>query len=184
MRSVRTWTGWCCIWAIAGLAFGCAAPGSPEPTTDPKAAGPGPVPRIEAYALEDQHGQPREVRFPIDRPLFLTLADRSGSRQVAGWVAPVQARFGDRIRIEGVADVRGVPTVLRGLIRSQFRRQLDYAIGLDWEGRVIDQTRYAGGQVEALVVDRQGRVVLRLAGPADDARLGTVLDAFDAMLER
>jgi hypothetical protein len=117
--------------------------------------------RIE---LRDQFNTPQSLTFPTTQLTLLTIANKKGSEQIAGWVAPVMKRFGGRIDVCGVADVSSVPGPLRGMVREAFQRSQTYPVMMDWSGDVVKQFGYAPGEVEIFLLDRGGRILQRHRG--------------------
>jgi hypothetical protein len=135
--------------------------------------------RIE---LKDQFDVPQRLIFPTTNITFLTIADRRGAEQIAGWVGPVKQRFANRVDIRGLADVSTVPKFLRGMIRQQFQKSLTYPIMLDWSGDVVNAFTYVPNQVTVLVLDERGRILIRLTDVATEPQLQEVYATLDRAL--
>src|ERR1700683_1192160 len=80
------------------------------------------VPVLASFELRDQYDNPHNISFPATNVTLMTVADRKGSEQIDGWIAPVKERYGERIAIEGIADVSTVPRLLRSMVRKQFKK--------------------------------------------------------------
>ncbi|HAM72448.1 MAG TPA: hypothetical protein DCM86_12470 [Verrucomicrobiales bacterium] len=132
--------------------------------------------------LKDQYGQRHLLAFPRTNLLVISVADREGSRQVPAWIEPLKARYGGRVVMEGVADVRKVPSFLRGMIESKFRKQHPHPVMLDWTGEVSDQLGATKGVVTLLLVDLNGTPVARASGPASTGGLDSFCQAIDRYL--
>ena len=64
-----------------------------------------------------------------------------GSNQLAPWIQALHDRYGQRIDIDGVADVSMIPNVPSlGMFREAFRKRLAYSVMLDWEGAVVSNS--------------------------------------------
>jgi hypothetical protein len=129
--------------------------------------------------LHDQFDVPQTLAFPTTNITLLTIADRTGSAQLAGWIAPVKHRYGERIDIRGIADVSPVPRPLRSLVRKKFRELQTYPVMMDWTGEVCAQLSYQKDVANILVLDRNGRIQARFTGVATAAAVaeaGVVLD--------
>jgi hypothetical protein len=141
--------------------------------------------KVGSFELADQFGQLRTCEFaPGCAPLVLTIADRGGSEQVAGWIAAVKARYGGRIRIEGVADLSKVPVLLRPLVRSKFKSVSDYPVMLDWEGKVVRWFPVAGKEANIYVINDGGVVLEADHGAATEQRLKKLYDCLDQLAGR
>jgi len=134
---------------------------------------------VGSFELTDQHGQRHHCRFPKTNLSFVTVADRKGSKQVESWVQHVRQRYGTQIDIEGVADVSSVPRPLRGLVTGKFKKATDHPVMLDWTGAVCRQFAYRRGQVNVFVLDRQGHILNRWAGLANERVLAELFAELD-----
>jgi hypothetical protein len=118
--------------------------------------------------LHDQFDAPQALAFPTTNITLLTIADRAGSTQLAGWIAPVKQRFDKQIDIRGIADVSPVPRLLRSLMRKKFRELQTYPVMMDWTGDAVKAFTYVPDQANVLVLDGRGQIVLRASGPATE----------------
>lgn len=130
--------------------------------------------------LPDQFEQPHKLHFPTTNITVLTLADRKGSEQIAGWVEPVAQRFGTRVAVRGIADVSAVPRLLRGMVRSGFRKEQSYPVMMDWSGGVVKQFSPKADVATVLLIDSQGRILRRFEGAAK----ATEIQELGAMIEK
>ena len=134
------------------------------------------------FALRDQYNQLSNYRFPAERVTVLIFGDRKGSEQIEGWVRPLWDRYQARIDQRGVAVLSSVPAMVRGLVRTIFRSQVKYSVLLDWKGEVSQAYGYQNGRANLVLIDRQGRIVLRLHGAAEAASLGQLFTRIDQLL--
>ena len=132
--------------------------------------------------LPDQFEKLQRLAFPNTNLTVLTIADRKGSEQIAGWIAPVKQRFGTRLDIRGIADVSPVPRILRGMVRKQFQKAQSYPVMLDWSGEAVNAFTYVPDQVNVLVMDGSGKILLRITGAANDAALHKLYEVIDRAL--
>jgi len=133
--------------------------------------------------LHDQFDAPQTLAFPTTNITFLTIADRTGSAQLAGWIAPVKQRFGERIDIRGIADVSRVPRLLHSLVRKKFRELQTYPIMLDWTGTAVKAFTYVPDQANVLVLDGRGQIVLRASGPVTESAVQDLCAVIECALE-
>ncbi len=151
-----------------------AAPGTPDATEQ----------RVAAFSLADQFEQVHHFRFPRPKPILLTVADRKGAAQVETWVRPVKERFGEVVEQVGIADVSKTPAFLQERVRRGFRKQYVRPVLLDWQGT---QSRTLGcerGEVNVLMLDREGRVRFRATGGATASGLEQLHAEIRRILER
>lgn len=135
--------------------------------------------RIE---LRDQYDAPQILLFPTTNITLLTIADKKGSEQIAGWVAPVKKQFARRVDIRGLADVSAVPWPLRALVRREFRKSQSYPVMLDWSGDVVKSFAYEPDKANVLLLDARGKILKRFSGAADAAAVQDLSAAIDSAL--
>ncbi len=121
--------------------------------------------------LPDQFEQPQKLSFPNTNITVLTLADRKGSEQIAGWVEPVAKRFGTRVAVRGIADVSAVPRLLRGTVRSAFRKEQSYPVMMDWSGKEVAKFAPKENVTTVLLIDGRGKILRRYEGVARQAEV-------------
>jgi hypothetical protein len=162
------------MFVTATMARGLAGEGSSSVPTNAPA-------RI---ALRDQFDAPLTLAFPTTNIIFLTIADKAGSEQIAGWVAPVKERFDTRVEICGIADVSAVPRLLRGLVRRKFQKAQSHPVMLDWTGDEVKAFGCVSDQVNVFVLDGQGRILKRATGPVNETTRREVLEVLDQALSQ
>ena len=128
--------------------------------------------RIE---LHDQYQNLQSLNFPTTNVTFLTIADRKGSKQIEGWITALKAHHKGPLDIRGLADVGGVPSLLRGRIRKRFQETILYPVMMDWSGDVCARFRYVADQANIVVIDRNGSIAGRFSGQATEANLKAAL---------
>ena len=132
--------------------------------------------------LHDQFDAPQTLSFPTTNVTLLTIADKKGSEQIAGWVTPLKQRFGKRIDIRGLADVSTVPRPLRGIVRRKFQRLQTYPVMLDWSGDVVKAFTYVPDNANVLVLDAHGQILKRISGQANPKTVQDLCSAIDLAL--
>jgi len=132
--------------------------------------------------LPDQFEKLQKLSFPNTNLTVLTLADRKGSQQIAGWVEPVAKKFGSRVNVQAIADVSGVPRLLRGTVRSAFRKEQSYPVMMDWAGDVVKRFSPAADHATVLVIDGQGKILRRFVGPATPAEVAELCKLLEQLL--
>ncbi len=138
--------------------------------------------RAAEFELEDQFGKRVAYRFPKEKPSILAFGDREGAQQIEGWIRPIYESFGARVDIHGIAVLREVPALFRGFARSQFRRRVKYPVLLDFQGDVTARYGYAPGKANIVIIDRDGKIVLKETGPATPEKLQRLRRALEDLL--
>ena len=121
--------------------------------------------------LQDQYEAAQKLSFPTTNLTLLTIADKKGSEQVAGWMTALNPRFGTRIAIRGLADLGGAPGFVQGRIRRAFRESQKFPVMLDWSGKVCAQIGYQHGVANLLLIGRDGVIHARFTGVATTAAI-------------
>jgi hypothetical protein len=150
--------------------------------TGGETAGDVPTNAPATISLRDQFDAPQKLSFPTTNIILFTIADKKGSEQIAGWVAPVKERFNERVEICGIADVSAVPRPLRGLVRKKFRQAQSYPVMLDWTGDTVKAFGCVSDQVNVFIVDGEGRILSRAFGPASEAKLRDLFSVLEQTL--
>jgi len=130
-----------------------------------------------SFELRDQFEILHKVSFPRTNLLVLTIADKQGNHQVDGWVMPLKERFGERIAIAGIADVRGVPGLWHVSIREKFQKLRTHPVMMDWDGHVIKLLPVEKHRTNVYLINRDGIVIFRTSGEANAASQQTLLAA-------
>ena len=138
--------------------------------------------RASAFALKDQFDTSHVYKFPRPRVSVLAFGDREGAKQLGDWIRPLYNRYGNRVDIHGVADLSAVPSLVRGIVRRIIKREVKYPVMLDWEGSVSRSYKYGGGEASIIVIDRDGRLLLRLTGAAKPSDLGRIFSQIDRLV--
>lgn len=131
------------------------------------------------FELTDQNAAARKYSFPKTKVTAMTVADQKGSDQLAPWIQRLYDRYGERIDIDGVADVSMIPKSFRGLVREVFRKRLTHSVMLDWDGSVVRRFGYERGLANIYVIDRRGCIVMRVAGPVNPTVEQELFQAID-----
>lgn len=118
----------------------------------------GPPARLPHFQLADQFGRERDERTYRGVPVIVVAGDREGAKGVALWTAALR----DVIRRESdtqvlpVADLGGVPRMIRGMVSRMLPRDPAHWCALDWDGQVGAHIRGDHGPLVAAVHGADG----------------------------
>ncbi len=138
--------------------------------------------RAPEFELKDQHDKATSYSFPKKNITVLTFGDRKGSEQIEGWVRPLWDRYQNKIDQQGVAVLSSVPFFARGFVRGIFKSKVKYSVLLDWKGDVSKAYGYKSGSANVFVIDRDGRIVLKIIGAANQNELNRLFATIDGLL--
>ncbi len=128
-----------------------------------------PVEKLTDFDLTDQNAAARSYHFPKDKVTVMTVADHKGSDQLTPWIKRIYDRYEKRIDIDGIADVSMIPKPFHNMFREAFRKKLTRSVMLDWGGSVVKEFAYTKSVANIYVIDRTGRILKHVSGPANDA---------------
>lgn len=134
------------------------------------------------FVLQDQYGAQHAYHFPLARVGILLIADYDGSPDLEAWIRPLYARYQQRVRLEGVAELSAVPGFMRGMVRAFFRKNVAYPVLLDWSGEVAQGYAYEKGEVNVFVLEHDGTICLKAIGAVTPRALQLVTDQIDHLL--
>jgi hypothetical protein len=137
---------------------------------------------LASFVLRDQFDTAHTFSFPRTNVLLLTVADKQGNKQTDGWVLALKSRFGTRLEIAGIADVRGVPGLWHGSVREKFQKLRTHPVMMDWEGAVISALPVEKHRANVFLLNRDGAVLRRVSGPADAGLVAEFCSAVDTAL--
>jgi hypothetical protein len=168
-------TGRSLVLAFAGalsLALGASAPQEPMPAAD----------SLVDFRLTDQFGKVHETATYRGRPLLLVGAGRAGRAAGTAWVGTLRGLQGDSadvgaapIPVVAVADLRGVPRLLRRMVRGRFPDDRRQAVLLDWDGTLARGLGLDPERCTILLVGPQGDVQARATALAVDSAAARTL---------
>ena len=97
-----------------------------------------PPTRFPDFALADQFGRDIDDQTYSGAPLIVVVGNRDGARGVALWTASLRAAIGEvsDTRVLPVADLKGVPRMLRKLVGRLLPRDPAHWCALDWDGQL------------------------------------------------
>lgn len=115
----------------------------------------GPPSRLPDFALNDQFGREVVGATYAGMPLIVVVGDRDGASGVALWTSALRAVLGDTsdTHVLPIADLGGVPRLLRRMVSRLLPRDPAHWCALDWDGQVGVRIR---GEREALVAAAYG----------------------------
>ena len=133
------------------------------------------------FTLTDQDGEQRRVEYPRDKVSIFVVADQKGSDEIAGWIAPIYARYEDQVEIAGIAALPGIPPMFHGLFRREFKKRLAYPVMLDWNGEVARSFGYQKETAQLFVIAKNGRVAFSESGAANEQALARIFREIDRL---
>ncbi len=99
------------------------------------------------FSLLDQRDRQISLRQMEGKVIVLVASDKEGMKQNPAWRKAIADRYGERVLVQGVADVRKVPFFLKGSYKRDFQKNPD-SIYPRLEGGNIQSLRSRGACIQ------------------------------------
>lgn len=139
--------------------------------------------QVQEFELKDQFKKVHKQAFPKKRVSIFALADRKGSDQLEKWITPFYKRYEDRVDVCGVANLKGLPKVLRPMMRGLFKKGVNYPVMMDWKGEISEDFDYQAGVADIFIISTEGFVVHRVTGEATPEKLNACYLIVDDLIK-
>ena len=140
--------------------------------------------RLIPFKIEDQFKREYSHEDFLGTDTVVIGSDSEGSRYSGPWKKALREALEtdgktESVQIFEVADVRGVPFFLKGMVRGKFPREKENRVLLDWKGVFAETYGFEAEACTIVIFDRTGIKVYQ-SGVADvephklDVLLGTL----------
>ena len=135
------------------------------------------------FSLMDQDDQ----KFKLDqfdgKILLIIASDRDGAKYNALWLNPVREKYGGEMSILGMANLKGLPSAIKGIVKGIFRARYKTSVLLDWEGEVFDAYGMLPKVSNIILVDRSGKIYYTETGKeVERKKLNKLIEAIERAL--
>ena len=113
--------------------------------------------------------------------VVLIGSDKNGARFNVDWTKAIAAELNrgagiELVRFIGLADLRGVPFFLKGMVKGKFPQEPDHWALMDWKGRIAKTYEFQPEASNILVFDQAGTLVFKTHGrEVDDEEVERVV---------
>ena len=128
--------------------------------------------RVPNFTLEDQNERTWSRSDFTSRPVLYVLCDRDAYDHVENWTKKLVPKYRTSIHFVPVADVRGVPGIMKGYVRGRFREEFKYPVLLDWEGDLTEKVGLKKGYPTLVLTTADGTVTYQAWGTGTEAQVG------------
>ena len=120
-----------------------------------------PPARLPDFALVDQFGRELDESTYAGVSVIVVVGDRDGAKGVALWTSALRAVIGEEseTHVLPVADLGGVPRMLRRMVRRLLPRDPAHWCALDWDGQVGPLIRGTHGPLVAAAYGADGALL-------------------------
>lgn len=134
------------------------------------------------FALHDQYGTLFTLRQLEGHLVILIASNREGLEHNRRWGRAIREKYQDRVHILGVADTRGIPSIMENMARKFFKDE-EISILLDWKGYVFDAYGLSNEVSNIVLIDRKGFIRYIYAGEASKKAIETLFHEVEALIE-
>ena len=120
------------------------------------------------FELEDQFGQSYNSQALESEYLLIVGGDRKASDESRDRALAVKEilndwdGLGDQVELLRVADLRGVPAVMKSMVSKRMQKSHSSSILLDWSGVLVGRYEFQPRVANIALIERSGEVVLLL----------------------
>jgi len=134
------------------------------------------------FSLLDQRDHQVALRQLEGKVVVLVASDKDGTKQNPAWRKAITERYGERVFIQGVADLRKVPFFLKGSFKRDFQKD-PASIILDWNGEIFKAYGLAENVSNIVLIDKKGQVQYLHSGSAEKSAVDDLFREIDRSLE-
>ena len=121
------------------------------------------------FKLKDQFDQEYSHEDFTGQICILIGSDRKGSQYNERWSIAIYdslIMYGlqDSVKFLAIANLKGVPRLLRGFVKGKFPKKENQPILLDWKGSFADLYQFVPDKTNIILFDKSGKQVYRTAG--------------------
>ena len=138
----------CNFWALMALAWTCLAESEAHPT----------------MTLENVDGSKRDILTKSGKLQIWVIGSRDSAKDSAAWGQAVEAGFKNQLDIVSIAEISGIPKLLRSWVRGKVAREHGRFILIDWEGMLRKRLSLKGSFPHLIVWNPHGEKCLQAHG--------------------
>lgn len=133
------------------------------------------------FALHDQYGTLLTLRQLEGHIVVLIASNMDGLDHNRRWGRAIREKYQDRVYILGVADTRGIPSMMENVVKKYFKDE-EISVLLDWKGYVFDTNRLSNGISNIVLIDRKGFIRYVYAGEASKKAIEALFHDIDVLI--
>lgn len=138
--------------------------------------------KAAAFSLKDQYNNETKFQFPREKVTILAIADNDGAKQLEEWLRPLAEKYHDKVDIQGIAELSGVPGIAKGIVRNIIKKKTAHPVMLDWSGDVSKSLGFQKDSANLILIDKTGNIVARRSGAVNSLRLMAFSSDIDQLL--
>lgn len=139
---------------------------------------------VPAFSLEDQFEKKWSKSDFSDMVALYMVCDKNAHPHAENWIKGLVPKFKDRIHFVPVADVSGVPGILKGYVRGKIKDKAPFSVLLDWNGHLVKALDMKAGYPTFVVCDKNGVVTHRTWGKGSASEQKSLEEKLEAALSK
>ena len=136
-----------------------------------------------AFKLADQFGKTWELSALKNGVVVLVAANKVSGRAMGPWVDNLKSKYGTKITLLGLMDLRGMPGFARGITRSRIKSETKDPLMIDFDGPTSTAYQVNDKSPVVVVIDRGGIVRAVEKDPYSKQTYAGITAAVDKALE-
>lgn len=136
-----------------------------------------------SFKLADQFGKNWDLAGLRNNVVVIVAANRDSGRAMDPWVGNLKDRYGNRIKLLGLIELKGVPGIARGMARSRIRKETKDPLMIDFDGSTGRAYMVSSRHPVVVVIDKSGIVREVERDGYSDQALRSVTEAVDKALK-
>ncbi|HYF03568.1 MAG TPA: hypothetical protein VEC36_09360 [Patescibacteria group bacterium] len=133
------------------------------------------------FKLEDQFSKEHSSKKFEGKSVIYTITDRTGAEYMENWIIALKP-FKSRVDLVAVANVKGVPGLLKGFVRGKFRDVYSYPILMDWDAKLWEHFGCREGVPTVVHVDGSNVVRFKISGKGTEAEVKKLRDELNKLV--
>lgn len=134
------------------------------------------------FKLADQFGKVWDVSALKGSVVVVIAADKHSGRGMDPWVKGLKEKYGSKIVLLGLLDLRDVPGIGRGIARYRIRRETSDPLMLDFKGNVADDYLVNSRNPIVVVIGKNLAVKAVAKSGYSESGYASIASAIDAAL--
>lgn len=145
---------------------------------------------LTSFKMKDQFNREYTENYFIGSIIVLIRSDKDGSKYNGLWSRAIRDSLKDeegfdQIKFVAVADLRGVPFFLKGLVKGKFPKEKEKWALMDWKGHFAKTYQFEKKASNIVILDRNGALVHKTFGrELDQEKLQVILEKLRTYMKK
>lgn len=133
------------------------------------------------FSLHDQNDMLFTLRLLEGQIIILIASNMDALNHNRQWGKAIREQYRETVYILGVADTRGIPSIMENMVRKFFKDE-EISILLDWKGHIFDTCGLSAGVSNIVLIDRNGFIRYIHAGEASKKAIESLFHEVNVLM--